>query len=119
MPCTGPLHFSHSDDYVYDCYPIPAPDAGTSVLVCDVEHTSFHLGMCGRKFVLGLFGESPCIWSPDLMTGSMQELYRQMARLLLKISQVWRMPPSLPWFFVVSLCHLCEDNTTPDEVLTS
>ena len=30
-----------------------------SIFVCDVEHTSFHFGLCGRKFVLGLFGQCP------------------------------------------------------------
>ena len=40
--------------------PLPDPDVGLSVLVCDVEHTSFHFGLCGRKFVLCLFGQ--CIF---------------------------------------------------------
>ena len=31
------------------------PDVYHSVLACDVEHTSFHFGLCGRKFVLCLF----------------------------------------------------------------
>ena len=39
MPCTRPVRFSN-------------PDAGLSMLVCDVEHTYFHFGLCGRKFVL-------------------------------------------------------------------
>ena len=30
-----------------------------SILVCDVEHTSFHFGLCGRKFVLCLFDKCP------------------------------------------------------------
>ena len=29
------------------------------IFVCDVEHTSFHFGLCGRKFVLCLFGQCP------------------------------------------------------------
>ena len=29
------------------------------VFICDVEHTSIHFGMCGRKFVLCLFCQSP------------------------------------------------------------
>ena len=51
MPYTGPFYFSHSVDY----------DVGLSILVrvCDVEHTSFHFGLCGRKFVLFLFGQCP------------------------------------------------------------
>ena len=27
--------------------------------ICDVEHTSFHFGLCGSKFVLCLFGQCP------------------------------------------------------------
>ena len=29
--------------------PLPDPDGGLSILVCDVEHTSFHFGLCGRS----------------------------------------------------------------------
>ena len=60
MPCPGPFHFSHSLDYIYECCPLPDPDVGPSIFVCDVEHTSFHFGLCGRKFVLCLFGQCPC-----------------------------------------------------------
>ena len=59
MPCPGPFHFSHSVDYIYDFCPLPDPDVGLSIFVCDVEHTSFHFGLCGRKFVLCLFGQCP------------------------------------------------------------
>ena len=52
MPCPGPFHFSHSVDYIYEFCPLPDPDVGPSIFVCDVEHTSFHFGLCGRKFVL-------------------------------------------------------------------
>ena len=40
---------------------LPDPDVGLSVHVCHVEHTSFHFGLCGRKFVLCLFGQCPGI----------------------------------------------------------
>ena len=53
--CPGPFHFSHT----YDFCPLPNPDVGLSILVCDVEHTSFHFGLCGRKCVLCLFGQCP------------------------------------------------------------
>ena len=59
MPCPGPFHFSHSVDYIYEFCPLPNPDVGPSIFVCDVEHTSFHFGLCGRKFVLCLFGRCP------------------------------------------------------------
>ena len=61
MPCPGPFHFSYSVDYIYDFCPLPDPDVGLSVFVCDVEHTSFQFCLCGRKFVLCLFGQCPCL----------------------------------------------------------
>ena len=61
MPCPGPFHLSYSVDYIYDFCPLPDPDVGLSVFVCDVEHTSFHFCLCGRKFVLCLFGQCPCL----------------------------------------------------------
>ena len=39
MPCPGPFHFSHSVDYIYEFCPLPNPDVGPSIFVCDVEHT--------------------------------------------------------------------------------
>ena len=59
MPCPGPFHFSYSVEYIYDFCPLPDPDVGLSIFICDVEHTSFHFGLYGRKFVLGLFGQCP------------------------------------------------------------
>ena len=44
MPCPGPFHFSHSVDYIYEFCPLPNPDVGHSIFVCDVEHTSFYFG---------------------------------------------------------------------------
>ena len=58
-PAQDPFHFSHIADYIYDFCLLPDPDVGLSILVCDVEHTSFHFGLCGRKFVLCLFGQCP------------------------------------------------------------
>ena len=49
------FNFSHIADYIYDVCPLPDPDVGLSILVRDVEHTSFNFGLCGRKFVLCLF----------------------------------------------------------------
>ena len=48
MPCPGPFHFSHIADYIYDFCPLPDPDVCPSVIVCDVERTSFYFGLCGR-----------------------------------------------------------------------
>ena len=84
MPCPGPFHFSYSVDYIYDFCPLPDPDVGLSILVCDVEHISFHFGLRGRKFVLCLFGQCPGLCTIYAIAGSTQELYtclfRQMAR---------------------------------------
>ena len=44
--------------YIYDFCPLPDPDVGP-IFVCDVEHTSFHFGLCSHKFVLCLFGQCP------------------------------------------------------------
>ena len=54
LPCPGPFHCSHRVDYrpIYDFSPLSDPDVGLSIFVCDVEHTSFHFGLCGRKYVL-------------------------------------------------------------------
>ena len=57
MPYPGP--FFHSVHYIYYLCPLPDPDVGPSIFVCDVEHTSFHFGLCCRKFVLYLFGQCP------------------------------------------------------------
>ena len=46
---------------ICDLCPLPDPDARISILVCDVEHTAFHFGLSGRKFVLCLFGRCPCL----------------------------------------------------------
>ena len=59
MPCPGPFPFSYIADYIYDFGLLPDSDVGISIFVCDVEHTSFHFGLCGRKFVLCLFGQCP------------------------------------------------------------
>ena len=114
MPCPGPFHFSYSVDYIYDFCPLPDPDVGLSIFVCDVEPTSFHFGLYGRKFVLCLFGQCPGLCT--VIAGSTQELYtclfRQMARLLLKMSQclAYAAQPamllrciSLSWFFSLKL----------------
>ena len=61
MPCPGQFHCSHSVHYIYEFCPLPDPDVGPSNCVCDVEHTSFHFGLCGRKFVLFLFGQCPVL----------------------------------------------------------
>ena len=45
MLCPGPLNISHIADYIYDFCPLSAPDVGPPVLVCDVEHTSFHFAL--------------------------------------------------------------------------
>ena len=41
MPCPGPFHCSHSLDYIYGFCPLTVD---ISIFVCDVEHTSFHVG---------------------------------------------------------------------------
>ena len=61
--CSGQLHVSHIADYVYDCCLLPDPDVGTSILVCDVEHTPLRFGRHSRKCVPCLFGDCPCLYT--------------------------------------------------------
>ena len=65
-PAQDHFIFSHSVHYIYDFCHLPDPDVGPSIFVCDVEHTSFHFGLCGRKFVLCLFGQCPGLNFPFL-----------------------------------------------------
>ena len=59
--CPAQDHFIFLTVYIiiYEFYPLPDPDVGPSIFVCDVQHTSFHFGLCGRKFDLCLFGQCP------------------------------------------------------------
>ena len=114
-PCSGPFHFSYSVDYIYDFCPLPDPDVGLSICVCYVEHTSFHFGLCDRKFVLCLFGQCPglcTICHSWQHTGVVHLHFRHMARMLLKISWclAYAAQPdmilrciSLSWFFSLRL----------------
>ena len=63
--CPAQHHFifSHSVHYICDFCPLPDPDVGPSIFVCDVEHTSFHFGLCGRTFVLCLFVQCPGLYT--------------------------------------------------------
>ena len=62
MPCQRPPHSSHIADCrppVYEFCHQSDPDVGLPILVCDVEHTYFHVSLSSRKFVLCLFGQCP------------------------------------------------------------
>ena len=75
--CPAQDHFIFSpvyNIYIYEFFPLPDPDVGPSIFVCDVEHTSFHFGLCDRKFILCLFG-SIQVSAPYIIAGSTQELY--------------------------------------------
>ena len=77
LPCPGPLSFS---DHVRVSCSLSDPVVGPSVLLCHVEHTSFHFGMrlCSVQ-----------VSAPHVIAGSKHDLctclFRQMARLILKI----------------------------------
>ena len=45
------------DHFIFLTLLIPDPDVGLAILVRDIENTSFHFGLCGRNFVLRLFGQ--------------------------------------------------------------
>ena len=104
MPYPGPFHYVHSVYYIHEFCPLPDPDVGISILVCDVEHNSFNFSLCARKVVLCFRGSAPYV-----IAGSTQELYTYVSSdrwqgCFWRYPGVWRMPPSLPWFFVVSIC---------------
>ena len=91
--CPGPL----SVDCVYERYLLPDPDVGPSV---HVENMYFHFGMCGRNFVLCLFGQCP-----GLCTIFHSCQHTEVVHLSLQaddkgafedIPSSWRIPPSLP-----------------------
>ena len=58
LKCPARDHFIvHTLLIMYYVCPLPDQDVGMSIIVCDVEHTYFHFGRCGRTFVLCLFGQ--------------------------------------------------------------
>ena len=61
MPSPGPFHLSHIAYYIDDFFPLLDPYVGLSNPVLDVEHTTFHFGLCVRKYVLCLFGKCTCL----------------------------------------------------------
>ena len=83
------FNFSHSVHYIYDSCPLPDPDVGPSILVCDVEHLSILVCAASSLFCACLV--SIQVSAPYVIAGSTQELYTclfgQLARLLLKISR--------------------------------
>ena len=89
MPCPGLFHLSYSVDYIYDFCPLPDPDVRLSIFVCDVEHTSFHFGMSAASLFCACL-VSVQVSAPYVIAGSTHELhtclFRQMAKLLLKLS---------------------------------
>ena len=60
--CSGSFHFIHIADYVYDFCSLPDPDVGLSILVCDVQHTSFHFAPCRFPGKLLLFCSVNVLW---------------------------------------------------------
>ena len=54
---------------ISDFCPLPDPDVGISILVCDIEHTYF--GLCGRMFVRCLFGQSQMLQEVQIMEESL------------------------------------------------
>ena len=116
MPCPGPFHFSHSVDYIYEFCPLPDPDVGPSIFVCDVEHILLSILVCAAASLFCANLVSVQVSAPYVIAGSTQELYtclfRQMARLLLNISRclAYAAQPamilhciSLSWFFSLRL----------------
>ena len=74
MPCPRPFNFSHSVHYIYDFCPLPDPDVGPSIFVCDVEHT-FSILVCAAASLLCACLVSVQVSEPYVIAGSTQELY--------------------------------------------
>ena len=64
------------------------PGVVICVIACDVENTSFHFGICGRKFVLCLFGECPCLAALKGCTHASSGIWQR--------CRVWRILPCMP-----------------------
>ena len=62
----------------------------------------FHFGLCGRKFVLCLIVQLCAPWQHACT--SLQACRWQ--GWFWRHSGIWRKPPCLPWYFVVSLCPI-------------
>ena len=75
-----PLSDKDVDHYGYGLRPLSDPDVDRCVIVCDDEHTSFHFGLRGRKFVLCLIGECP--WHVYVIAGNMHGFYTYLSSLL-------------------------------------
>ena len=114
MPCPGPFHFSHSVDYIYEFVL-----SLTQMLVLSLyAMLSILLSIlaCAAASLFCACLVSVQVSAPYVIAGSTQELYtclfRQMGRLLLKISRcvAYAAQPamilrciSLSWFFSLRL----------------
>ena len=118
MPCPGPFHFSHSVDYIYEFCPLPNGLTQMLVLLSLYVMLSILLSIlvCAAASLFCACLVSVQVSAPYVIAGSTQELYtclfRQMARLLLKISRclAYAAQPamilrciSLSWFFSLRL----------------
>ena len=64
---------------ISDFCPFPDPDVDLSMRVCDIEHTSFHFGLCGRKFVLCLFGQCQMLQKVHIMEEAFPSTHAKLA----------------------------------------
>ena len=90
MPCPGPFHFSYSVDYIYDlCPPLTQMLVFLSLYV--MLSILLSILACAATSLFCACLVSVQVSAPYVMAGSTQELYtclfRQMARLLLKMSR--------------------------------
>ena len=85
MPCPGPFRFSHFADHVYDCCPLPDPDVGLSSLYMMLSIRLSILVCAAASFFCACLSSAPYI-VPGSTHGCLI-LFKQMAKLLLKISR--------------------------------
>ena len=99
MRCPGPFHFSHSVDYIYMMsFVLSLTQMLVLLSLYVMLSILLSILVCAAASLFCACLVSVQVSAPYVIAGSTQELYtclfRQMARLLLKISR--RMPPSLP-----------------------
>ena len=116
MPCQGPFHFSHSVDYIYMSFVLSQTQMLVLLSLYVMLSILLSILVCAAASLFCACLVSVQVSAPYVIAGSTQEsytrLFRQMARLFLKISRclAYAAQPatilrciSLSWFFSLIL----------------
>ena len=74
VTCPCPLSVFNYFHNVHNFSLVPHPHASISVLMCDVEHVSFHVVLCCRQFLLHFFFVNVRVSVPYVIAGRMHWL---------------------------------------------